>query len=289
MTDVTVTIGGGQAVGAGASAPVDEPQKIETPKAPEPEAKAPEPEVKAEPEVNAEPEPDEPKRPSGSERQKRKAERLAMELAEERAKREDLERRLSGGDPKQGKPGVDREPSEQDFPNDYFAYERAKVAWEVRQAIREERGVDDRRRSEYQRNQARMEAVEDYAENLDRVKERIPDFDAVVSKANVKIPDELADEILSVGEKAPLITYYLAQNPAKLAELVNMTGKALAREVGRIEGRVHMPQAKKATEASPPPSIPRGGASPVVDLAKTDSMEAYIKARKAGVGGKASY
>lgn len=271
-----------------AATPADEPVNLE---APAPEAPKDEPAKEpatddAKPEGD-EPEGDEPekKKPSGSERLKRQKQRLAEELATERARREDLERRLGGGQEQpNAKPGIDREPREDDFPSDYFAFERAKTAWEVRQAIRAERESEDHVRRQARSNESRMELIDDYAEHVDTVRERVPDFDQVVGKATAKISDELADEILSAGSKGPLISYYLAQNPNKLTELNSLSGKALAREVGRIEARVHLPQAKRATEASPPPSIPKGGASPAFDPFKTDDMDAYVKWRKAGGG-----
>ena len=271
-----------------AEAPADETVNLdapapETPKdepAKEPakdEAEGDQPEGDDEPEAK--------KKLSGSERLKRQKARLAEELATERARREDLERRLGGPQDKpDAKPGVDREPREDDFPNDYFAFERSKTAWEVRQAIRAEREAEETVRRQARSNESRMELIDDYAEHVDTVRERVPDFDQVVGKATAKISDELADEILSAGSKGPLISYYLAQNPNKLTELNGLSGKALAREVGRIEARVHLPQAKKATEATPPPSIPKGGASPAFDPFKTDDMDAYVKWRKAGGG-----
>lgn len=224
---------------------------------------------------------------SGSERQKRKAARLAGELAESQRVNEELLRRIQGNQDQQksGVPGVSREPTESDFPNDYFAFERAKTAWEVRQAVRSERETDLQTRRRAQQVESRMELVDEYADALDEVKSRVTDFDQVVSKVNVKIPDELADEILQAGKKGPLISYFLAQNPDKLAQLVTMSGKELAREVGRIEARVHLPKSKAATEASPPPTIPKGGAAAAFDPFKSNDMNAYVEWRKKG-GGK---
>jgi hypothetical protein len=227
---------------------------------------------------------------NGSERQKRKAQRLAGELAEAQRVNEELLRRIQGSNEtqKSGKPGVDREPNENDFPGDYFAFERAKTSWDVRTAIRQERETEMQSRRQAQHVESRMEMVDDYAEAVDKVRQRIPDFDKVVQSVNIKVPNELADEILSAGDKAPLISYFLAQNPDKLMQLAGMTGKELAREVGRIEARVHMPKAKTATEASPPPNIPKGGAAPAFNPFKSDDMDAYVKWRAAGGGKKAS-
>jgi hypothetical protein len=52
---------------------------------------------------------------------------------------ETLRRERQAAAPKtDGKPGVDREPTEADFPNDWFAFQESKTAWTARQAIRDE-------------------------------------------------------------------------------------------------------------------------------------------------------
>lgn len=259
------------------------PEEAKQPEAEKEEAKSPEAEK---PDDDGEEEAK--KKLSGSERQKRKAQRLAAELAEERSRREILERRLqdSGKPDPNARPGIDREPKEDDFPNDYFAYERSKTAWEVRQAIRSERERDDATRRRAMQMESRLEAVDEYNEGADEARERIPDFDESLKKANQKIPDELADEILSAGKKGPLLAYYLAQHPETLARMAVLTGRELAREVGRLESRVHLPQTKKATEATPPPSQIKGGAAPAFDPFKSDDMNAYVEWRKSGGGKK---
>lgn len=81
--------------------------------------------------------------------------------------------------------------------------------------------------------------------------------------------------------KAALIHLYLAQNRETARELNALKGKELAREVGRLEAKVHLPQAKKATEAAPPPSAPKGGGAAPFNLqhaAETD-INAYIAFR----------
>ncbi len=50
----------------------------------------------------------------------------------------------------------------------------------------------------------------------------------------------------------------------------------LAKEIGRLEMRVHLPTPKKATEAAPPPSQVKGAAAQAIDPhTGPDDMNAY--------------
>jgi hypothetical protein len=75
------------------------------------------------------------------------------------------------------------------------------------------------------------------------------------------------------------LQYHLAKNPDKARELNQMNGRELAREVGRLEARVHLPTPKKATEAAAPPSQVKGKAAPPASLRDAD-METYVALRK---------
>src|SRR6185295_18789249 len=116
----------------------------------------------------------------------------------------------------------------------------------------------------------RPEAVAAHLARIDQAKQRIPDFDQVIrSGGRVQVAPDVADEILN-SEKSALLQYHLAGNPDKLAELNGLSGLNLAREIGRLEGRLYLPAARTATEASPPLSDVRGSAAPPFDPHTTD-------------------
>lgn len=232
---------------------------------------------------------EERKRESGSQRLRRRLAAVAAEAAEKDRIIEELRRGSSGEGNNDARPGIDREPREDDFPNDYFAFERAKTAWETRQAVRAEFQTQEDVRRRAQLNEARLELREEYEDGLQRARERIPDFDQVMkAMGGVTVPDSLVEEIVAAGKKGPVLAYHLAKNPDDLQRLAGLSGKELAREVGRLEGRVHLPQPKKATEATTPLSQPKGGAAPAFDPFKSDDMSAYVKWRQSGGGKKAS-
>ena len=65
---------------------------------------------------------------------------------------------------------------------------------------------------------------------------------------------------------------------------VKPLGTDAAREIGRLEARVSLPNPKTKTSAPPPLKTPTGGASPPADLtslAKSDDATAYWKMREA--------
>jgi hypothetical protein len=229
------------------------------------------------------------KKVPGSQRLKRRLELiegdyLAQQSELETLRREKQERERGAQNP-EGRPGVDREPKEADFANDWFAFQEAKTAWAARQAVREEfnRARDEQQQSGNQRaqNERRREVLEAYHEYADEVRERIPDFDKVVSAAkDVTVKPEVIDELLA-SDKSALLQYHLAKNPDKARELNGMTGRELAREIGRLESRVHLPTPKKATEADPPPSQVRGAAAKSIDpQTGPDDMNAYAAWRR---------
>jgi hypothetical protein len=223
----------------------------------------------------------------GSQKLKRRLQLIEADYEAANARAADLEKKLAQFNtpqPEQGRPGVEREPKETDFPNDYLAFERATVAWNSRQAVREEfarlQQSHQEEQTQRQRREEQIERQEAYEESAGQARERIPDFDKVINSASdIKITNpELIEEIMS-SPKAALIHYYLAQNRETARELNALKGKELAREVGRLEARVHLPQAKKATEASPPPSAPKGGAAPPFNLHDAD-INSYVAHRK---------
>jgi hypothetical protein len=81
------------------------------------------------------------------------------------------------------------------------------------------------------------------------------------------------DEIKS-SENSALLAYHLAKNPDKLNALNSMSARELAREMGRLEATVKMPEAKRATTAPAPLSRPKGGAAP---RSQDADLAAYLK------------
>lgn len=224
---------------------------------------------------------DKPKRLSGSRREKIRNEMLRRENAELLRRLEQVERRQPAGD---GAAEKDKEPQEADFNGDFFAYQQARTDWAVRKAIREETGREADQRRVHDQREAWRERVADHAERVEEAKSVIKDYDETLAKVkHINVSDEVAKEIIA-SDKSALLSYYLARNPEKLLALNDMTGRELAREIGRLEGSVRMPAGKHQTNAPKPLTPLRGGASPSFDPSKS-SMEEYMAKRRAGWSG----
>lgn len=217
----------------------------------------------------------------GSRREKIKNGILQRENAELLRRVEEAERRSK---PAAESASDDKEPQEADFNGDYFAYERAKTAFDVRKVVREEhQRIEDGKRSTEQ-SEAWRDHVIAHEERVEEAKEVITDFDQVLASAkDIKISPEVGKELL-LSEKSALLTYYLAKNPDKALALNGMTGRELAREIGRLEGSVRMPAAKKQTTTPAPLTTVRGGSAPSFDPSSS-SMEEYVAKRTAGWSG----
>lgn len=259
--------------------PADLTTKIETPNV----------ETQQETEVTAETPPAEEtkpegevekKKPSGIDRIKRRLALTQADLDRVAQENEELRRRSVASDPQEGKPGIDRAPTEKDFPSDYLAFEAARTEWNVRQAVRQEMAKGETTKRAAAQREHITERSEAYEDSLEQVRDRIPDFDKTLASATAQVSRELMEEIFQ-SEKAALLQYHLAKNPEKLRDLNGLSGRELSREIGRLESRVHLPTPKKATEAAPPPSEVRGGAAQTIDpQTGPDEMNAYAKWRE---------
>jgi hypothetical protein len=196
-----------------------------------------------------------PRKRSGLQRLKARNSHLMQELSAREHELEQLRSRTAtASDPDE------KEPQEADFNGDFFAYERAKTAFDVRKVIREENRANHLRNIDQERGNVLRERMEAHQERVDAAKEFITDYDQVVASAP-PINREVGAEILS-SEKSELLAYHLAKNPEKIHALNHMTGRELAKEIGRLEVTVRAPSAKKQTSAPPPPSTVKGSSVP---------------------------
>ncbi|MCS3692016.1 multidrug efflux pump subunit AcrA (membrane-fusion protein) [Bradyrhizobium elkanii] len=206
---------------------------------------------------------DRPKKPSGAQRAKIREQRLLSELQQREREIEELRRSAPA---KTAGEGDEKAPKEEDFNGDWFAYQTAKSAYEGRQAIRDELRKDRETREASEREAKQAEVLRErniaHAERVEDAREVIADFDQTMeAMKGVNVRNDVLEEIMS-SDKSALIAYHLAKNPSELNALNSMSGRELARAMGRLEATVRMPEAKKATSAPPPLSKPKGGATP---------------------------
>jgi hypothetical protein len=116
-----------------------------------------------------------------------------------------------------------------------------------------------------------------HMERVKAAKGAISDFDRVMNKMRgVEVHEDLIEEI-KASDKSPLLAYHLASHPDKLAELNHMSERQRAREIGRLEATLKMPEGRKQTKAPPPVSNLKGGAAPHTALEQVNDMKEFSK------------
>lgn len=211
------------------------------------------------------------KRLSGAQKAKRRETFLLNQLAERDRELEAL-RQSRKPESEQEQP-----PKEEDFNGDWGEYIAAKAAYKIRQDRQAEAKAERESRAQADQAGVWRERMADHQERVEDLKEVVKDFDEVIrSAAGISIREELGAEIVS-SDNSALLQYHLAKNPDKLRELNSMTGRELARAIGRIEASLKLPEAKKQTTAPPPLTGLQGGAAPAFDPHKTDDMGAFAE------------
>lgn len=212
------------------------------------------------------------KRESGTQRLKRRMAALEAELAEARSAPKEREAK-------------DPEPQEKDFP-DWPAYDKAHRAWEINQAVDKVFDKHDQRARDRQEAETKREVLLDHEERVEDFRRQVSDFDEVVGKMRgVNVNESVMFDIMD-SDKSALIVYHLAKNPEKVRELNAMSERERAREIGKLEGSLRMPAARKETQAGKPLTAIKGVAAAAPDPSSM-SMDEYIAWRQKGGGASA--
>jgi hypothetical protein len=281
---------------AGAAAPAPEQAAPSAPAAAEqatPIETLPNPNARPEPE-NAEPkaqetapkeeetEPDEPKRLTRNQRLQRKAARLSTMVAEQAAELERLRQAAEATD----KSDAESEPKEADYNGDWTKFQADYAAWRAAKTVSQKFTEREQRDAEQRLRERRQEAADEFLERSEQIKAAVSDFDEVIGafeKSGGKFAPHVVEELME-SEKGPMLAYTLAKSPGLAAQLNALSPRDAAREIGRLEAKVSLPQPKKQTQAPAPLSTITGGAAPtksLVDLAKSEDATAYAAARRA--------
>jgi hypothetical protein len=199
---------------------------------------------------------------SGAQRAKIREQALRDEIAQRDRELEALRTKTpataSANDP--------QEPKEEDFNGDFLAFTVAKAKFEARREaesiLKSSRDREATDKAAEQAEAAKRQRELDHEERVTAAKSVITDFDTVMeSMKGVEVRDDLIEEIMS-SKNSAVIAYHLAQNPSELEALNRMSPRELAREMGRLEATVKLPEAKTKTSAPPPLSKVKGAATP---------------------------
>lgn len=242
-------------------------------------AKAADAETSSEQEDADQPDDDaKPKRKGAIERIKQLT---AKARSEERA-REAAERRAQEAEDRLKKYETPA-PKESSF-DSYEEYQAALAAHQYRQLSKQDReddiksARDEARKADEQAHAAMKEA---FIERAVDFAERVPDYHQKVADTSLPITPEMASEI-HASEKGPEIAYFLATHRAEAARIAGLTNsREVAREIGRIEGRLSAPAPKKITAAPAPVKSVASGSGSKRDFdpatASHEDMKAYLK------------
>jgi hypothetical protein len=212
-------------------------------------------------------------------------EQAKLEAETERARAAQLEARLRALEQQAApKQSVDTEPQPGQF-QDAFEYAKALAEYSTEKALNER----DQREAQARANAERQKVIESWTQKLDKVKAELPDYDEMVSTANVVVSDEIRDAILE-SDVGPRILYDLAENLEFAQKLAQMPTTKALREIGKLEAKYDKVEAPKETvvkSKAPAPIRPlkANGAADIPINSNGEfhgTYQAWKEARKAG-------
>lgn len=200
-------------------------------------------------------------------KQKGEAQREAERLRQEKAEMEQRLRELQGA--------ANPRPKADDF-DSYSQYEDALVEWAKGQ---QDAGAEPAEQTPTPRMDPEQQEAMDAFQNaaLDAA-DRFPNLDQVVASAPVLSFDVF--KAATEAERAAEVLYYLGTNHDESARLSQLSGAALAREMGRLEARIESGAVKltpqqaptKPATSAPPPIDPVSGGSKGTDTRNPDDL-----------------
>ena len=215
-------------------------------------------------------------------------EEARAEAKREREARESLETRLreleSRAQPKA--PEAAEEPKPEQF-SDMYEYAKALTDYRVDQRLKEEKVKEAQAKAASEH----AKLIDTWAQRVNAAKAEMPDFEAMISSADVTVSNEVRDAIFE-SDVGPRILYHLAENPDFAQKLQGMTLTSALRTIGKLEAQYEKtePQTKSAVGKSkaPVPINPIKSAANGRDVALTSdgqfhgSYQAWKAARLAG-------
>jgi len=214
-------------------------------------------------------------------------EQAKAEAQAERQQREALETRLRALE-QQAVPqvqNIDEEPQPGQF-QDAFEYAKALAQFSTERALKER----DQQEANKKLNEERQKTIQSWSAKLEKMKAEMPDYDDIVSTANVTVSDDIRDSILE-SDVGPRILYHLAEDLEFAQKIAAMpTRKALV-EIGKLEKLYERNEAKQETvvkSKAPAPIKPLRAGNGQADIPINSSGEfhgtyqSWKEARRAG-------
>ncbi len=128
-----------------------------------------------------------------------------------------------------------------------FKAEQRILSWQAEQRAREEA-------------QQRASVQTEFQRRAESFKSEAPDFDLVALNPSLPVSDAMA-EAINVSDVGPQVLYYLGKNPQEAARIAALPPIQAAREIGKVEVRISLPQPKTVSSAPKPVTPLDGGGS----------------------------
>jgi hypothetical protein len=116
----------------------------------------------------------------------------------------------------------------------YDEYIEALADWKAGQRLQQQKQVE-LAQAEQERTR---EVFDHYNEAARAARVKYEDFEEVVGRRDLKIPQAVQVAIIEAGDVGPDIAYYLGKNPELCQELAEMSPMRAIARIGQIEGQV---------------------------------------------------
>lgn len=168
--------------------------------------------------------------------------------------------------------------------DDEAEYTAALAAWTVEERItaRQAKAYEDN--TSTVRNDSAAKKMELFKERAMALTDRYPDIEAkVFNDTTLPMSATMAETIMD-SEKGPEVAYYLSANRDVAQRIKSMPPLQAAREIGRLEATLSLPQPRKQTQAPPPPSTVSGSVKGATKSPENMTQAEYVKWRNNGGG-----
>jgi hypothetical protein len=239
---------------------------------------------------------DKPKKKSGSQRRKERAERAEAEVARLQRLVEQMALKGAGDSkpetteatkPKSAAP-QDGEPNPDNFET-HRDYVKALAKYEAAQMLKDR----DAQAEEAKRKSEHEQMMKSHFDRVKSFASKVSDWEDVIeSAADVKM-SATVEQILVTSENGPELLYELAKNKAEFERICSLGPIAAARELGKLETKLSsasdeskkLTETKKQTTQAPAPITPVGSKGgkvekSIYDVASNGSQKEYEAIRQ---------
>lgn len=199
------------------------------------------------------------------------AEEAAAKAARLEAELQDLRARMEANQAMPTPKEPDPKPERKQFVSDED-YLEALTDWKTDQKLAEQQREQQQARTEAMQQQL----ADNWAQRLEMAKAELADFDEVVGKSEIDLPNHLYVAIVE-SDMGPQLAYYLAQNPSEARLLKGMSHTSALRMLGKLEEQLEKASEKPAAktesgaEKKPEPQVEKSKAPPPIEPLKDAS------------------